>query len=883
MNERPPPAEHDRSEHPTLPQADEHCHEATTLAPELGKPAIMRMPWPDLPGYEILSELGCGGMGVVYQARDRELNRVVAIKMISSMSQVNPEIVARFQREAQAVALMQHPNIVQIHEIGTHEGRPFIVLEYVAGGSLDRLLHGTPWHPRQAARLVIELARAVHYAHQKNVMHRDLKPANVLLLHATECQTWDADDFAERVSGVDHAPLPSLKITDFGLAKQIDTDCSQTKSGAILGTPSYMAPEQAASETARLSPATDVYALGAILYELLTGRPPFRAATTFDTMMQVLNDDPVSPRSIQPKIPIDLETICLYCLRKDPQRRYATAEALAADLQRFLSHEPIQARRVGRLERGIKWAKRNPSRVAFYSILLITLMLMVILRETTRWELEGAWTIAREEADAAQTARRQAEQERLLAQQRLDQALAALDRISWVTNERLGRSPSFHEERRQILEEVVKLYQGFLKTESTEPRVRHDTALAYYQMAKIYDSMGEEAQAGDACAQAIALLRDLRERSPHHPVYTLDYLKCLNARGIIHSTQAKMPEALKDYQEARRLGESLIASMPDSLDLLSETFLATIFCGHYSFGQEQNVETYFRRALELSQMMLEEQEQHPDALCLHAAAHAHLAMHHIKRRDVPQAAVYARKALALIESTTLPSPQASRHFAQTRATIHLTLSQCLHLSSQPREAIQHGEASLKIYEELLASQPKSFVFLLQCQRASAHLTELLIRVKENEKIEPAMQKCLSFTNQLHELYPAFAPFVAQLNPSLTTWIMLHDIQRGDYQKTLSNIERNLAQPDQPPGMLYNYACAYSRAFEAVDKDNRFSPEEKNTLQERFVRRAVELLLLEKQKGYFNEPRRIDHLKSDPDFDPIRACPEFMKFVQELPS
>lgn len=290
------------------------------------------------PGYEILEELGRGGMGVVYKARELALKRLVALKMILGGESADADQLVRFQREAEAAAKLQHPNIVQIHHIGEHEGRPFFSLEFVEGGSLARKLQGTPLLPQEAAILVEILARAMQVAHRSGIVHRDLKPANILL-------------------SSDGTP----KITDFGLAKRLEEDQGHTQTGAILGTPSYMAPEQAEGKTQALGPLVDGYALGAILYELLTGRPPFRGASVLETLEQVRSTEPVPPTRLQPKVPRDLETICLKCLEKLPTRRYSQSGELAADLRRFLDGEPIQARPASWIERGVKWAKRRPS------------------------------------------------------------------------------------------------------------------------------------------------------------------------------------------------------------------------------------------------------------------------------------------------------------------------------------------------------------------------------------------------------------------------------------------------------------------------------------------------------------------------------------------
>jgi WD40 repeat protein len=290
-----------------------------------------------VPGYEILRVLGRGGMGVVYQARHLALKRIVALKMILAGGHAGPQELARFRLEAEAVARLQHPNIVQVFEVGESEGHPFCALEFVDGGTLASKINGQGLPGLDAARLVETLARAVQLAHSRNVVHRDLKPANVLLAS-------------------DGVP----KITDFGLARQTDNGSGETQAGAIMGTPSYMAPEQASGRTREAGPAADIYSLGAILYECLTGRPPFRGQTLVETLDLVRSQEPVPPTHWQKKVPPDLETICLKCLRKEPEQRYTSAAELADDLVRWQQGEPIRARPVGSVERAVKWVQRNP-------------------------------------------------------------------------------------------------------------------------------------------------------------------------------------------------------------------------------------------------------------------------------------------------------------------------------------------------------------------------------------------------------------------------------------------------------------------------------------------------------------------------------------------
>ena len=371
---------------------------------------------PELPGYELLERLGHGGMGVVYKARQKSLGRIVALKMVLAGAHASPDAVARFRCEADAVAKLAHPNIVQIYEIGEHEGRPFLSLEFVDGGSLDKKLAGTPLPARDAARLVVSLAGAVHHAHLQGVVHRDLKPANILISPFS--------DGAEKTIG-------TPKITDFGLAR-LGAGSGQTQSGDILGTPSYMAPEQAAGRNSEIGPATDVYALGATLYELLTGRPPFRADNPLDTLMQVIDREPVSLTHLQPNVPRDLDTICLKCLQKAPSKRYESAEALADDLQRFLDGKPIHARQTAAWERGWKWAKRRPALAGLY-VLAVASAIALGLHNVWLSDALNETEKQRHEAQKAQIlAETAAEQRRLqLVQARMADGSRLLDEGDW--------------------------------------------------------------------------------------------------------------------------------------------------------------------------------------------------------------------------------------------------------------------------------------------------------------------------------------------------------------------------------------------------------------------------------------------------------------------
>src|SRR5437870_2625811 len=322
---------------------------AAAAAPDGKKAARAAELLGELGDYELLEEIGRGGQGVVFRARQKSLNRTVAVKVISLGQWASKAHLKRFRLEAEAAARLEHPCIVPIYEVGERDGACYFSMKFVEGGQLDEVVRHAPMSSRQAAELVARVARTVHYAHEHGILHRDIKPGNILL---------DA-------KGEPH-------LTDFGLARLVESESSVTHTLEVLGTPSYMAPEQAVGNNAAVSSVTDVYGIGAVLYQLLTGQPPFAGGTTYETIKLLLDTEPRQPRLLNPKVDRDLSTICLKCLEKDPQRRYSSALELVEDLERWLKHQPIAARRTGIFTRGRKWMRRKPT-TALLAAALLTL------------------------------------------------------------------------------------------------------------------------------------------------------------------------------------------------------------------------------------------------------------------------------------------------------------------------------------------------------------------------------------------------------------------------------------------------------------------------------------------------------------------------------
>jgi eukaryotic-like serine/threonine-protein kinase len=495
-----------------------------------GKASAAAAPRPTVEGYTILSELGRGGMGVVYKARQIKLNRIVALKMVLAGGHAGPDQLARFYSEAEAVAHLQHPHIVQIYEVGEHGGLPYFSLEYVNGGSLSEQIGGKPQPVGEAARQVELLARAMAYAHDEGIVHRDLKPANVLL-------------------SKDGQP----KITDFGLAKRLESDSSQTKSGTLMGTPSYMAPEQARGEVREVGPLADVYALGVILYEMLVGRTPFLGASILDTLQQVRSQEPVPPSHLQPKVPRDLETICLRCLQKDPHKRYASAAALAEDLRRFSAGEPILARRVGRVERAWRWCKRNP-RVAALSAAVAVLLVASV----------GAFSVA---------AVRSAREQRTLGEVRIH----GKERIEQATKEiQVGN---------------VRRAQDLLSW--NDPHVESNRGLADMR-AELHGLRGQ--------VQLYSDIKRLADNARYHGLF--------GARGTLKEAQRHCLELVEIYKDLENKSGKAASGLPplntEQRQLLQEDIFETFVLGAHveselaaSSGNAEAVLAAAKKGLEL--------------------------------------------------------------------------------------------------------------------------------------------------------------------------------------------------------------------------------------------------------------------------------------------
>lgn len=503
--------------------------------------------------YEILQEIGRGGMGIVYRARQLMLHRIVALKVVQA-AQISPGQQARFRTEAMAIGQLQHPNIIRVIEIGEHDDCHFISLEYAAEGSLDRKLQAGVFGIRAAAETVETLALAVEHAHQMGIVHRDLKPANVLIA----------------AGGV-------LKVADFGLAKWYLSPATndQTQSGALLGTPCYMAPEQAGGRIDQVGPSTDIYALGTILYELLIGRPPFISESALQTLEQIRLEEPPALRRSRKSVPRDLETICLRCLQKDPRRRFPSARELAEDLRRFLDHEPIQSRNVSLYEKAGRWIRRY----AVVNGLAATMLLMFLIgtiglilgrrqiddlshnyakssQRVKVSELEAA--AAKSDAAAAKSDAAAAKSD---AQESMKQAKAMIDRLM-KQGEDLMRRPGLSDIGQKSLDEVLTYYDGLLQRMPQDIQLLSNAADAFVLSGQFHRDRGDYEPAEKQIRRGIALWNDVLKQDPDNTRGQYGLAKAKGQIATLERSVNRVDESEVSYREAVALLEKLVARHP---------------------------------------------------------------------------------------------------------------------------------------------------------------------------------------------------------------------------------------------------------------------------------------------------------------------------------
>jgi serine/threonine-protein kinase len=696
---------------------------------------------PRLTGYEILGLLGRGGMGVVYKARQLALNRLVALKMILAGLQEDPHGIARFRIEAEAVARLQHPNIVQIYEVGEQEGRPYVALELVDGVSLEDQVADAPLPAHQAAQLVETLARAMHAAHQRNIVHRDLKPANVLLT-------------------ADGVP----KITDFGLAKRLDVPKGQTRSGVIVGTPSYMPPEQAAGKTGEIGPAADVYALGAILYEVLTGRPPFMAETPLDTVLQVLHDDPVAPTRLQSKVPRDLETICLKCLEKERRGRYASAEDLAEDLARFQRGEPIRARPASIWERGSKWAKRRPAVAALTALVVLVAALGFGL---VFWQWRKTQAALHQEeiarADAEENEQKALEQ-RDKAHGRFRLAREAVDTFfTHVSESPEMKAQGVEKLRTQLLETASAFYQRFVREEEDDVEVQAERGRAYWRLANLYRITNHYDRAEKAYRDARDILQPLVAAYPEVPTYQQDLAHSYHNLGVLYTETNRLAEAETVLRQALDLCQKLAAGYPQvaayQLDVtLSQNSLSVLY---QKLGRTEAAVAASREVIAVRERLA---AQHPeDPLYQHDLAVSHNNLGYLyQNMGRPEPAVKTFQEAQDILHRLVAGHRDMIEYEETLAITQNNLGNAYQMTGSLGNAEKAYHEAQATSRPLAATHPEVPKYQLQLAQVSNNLAILYQKTRRPELAVKAYDEGRAAVQRLASTNPRVPAYQEQL-------------------------------------------------------------------------------------------------------------------------
>jgi serine/threonine-protein kinase len=734
------------------PEAPRQAHETTHSLPVI-------------PGYDVVEVLGRGGMGVVYRAKHKKLNRVVAIKMLLGGTHAAGEDLARFRTEAEAAARLQHPGIVQIYEIGDHDGLPYLALEYCAGGSLERRLNATPIPPRVAAELIEQLARAIHAAHQQGVVHRDLKPANILLSPITTKEsrgegTRPSDEKSdEALNSVRSLGLP--KIADFGLAK-LTGEAGQTRTGAVMGTPSYMAPEQAGGPGGNIGPASDTYALGAILYELLTGRPPFKAATPLDTIVQLISEDPVPPSRLQSRTPHDLEVICLHCLRKDPGQRYASAVELAQDLRRFLENQPVKARPASLVEKAAKWTRRRPAAAA---LLFVSALALTVL--AAGW-LEFTWRLGRER-DLADAERREADNQRQLALSRQREAedarqeavenfaLAreAVEKYSTqVTDDLQLRQEDLRPLRQQLLETALPFFEKLAERHAANPALQAERAKTYQRLASLTSEIGAKPKALERYLQALDAHEKLVRDHPDEPAHRAALANLRNEMGTLYlglsqvdKSEAAFRQSIADWQE---LTQQFPNETSYGYNALAVT--ANLAVLHMNAQRWKQSEALFRETIDQSQVLLGKGQTLP--AIWHSLAKDHINLGNVYRSTnrLAQARTEFEKAIEIQRKLV--------HEFPSDFTYQDTLAQgCNYLGSvlAPLGQVVRGEQlleeALALNEVLARKHPSVTAYAQALASTYLNLAPIYQFLGKKKKSIDVSQKAMDLFERVHRDQP----------------------------------------------------------------------------------------------------------------------------------
>lgn len=789
--------------------------------------------------YEILGVIGRGGMGVVYRARQRALGREVALKQIRLGLGGDAQELARFETEAVAAAGLRHPGIVQVHDVGWRDGEPFLAMELVEGGSLEERLRQGPLPPAEAATLIARVARAVQHAHDAGVVHRDLKPGNVLL-------------------AADGAP----KIADFGLAKRLDAAQGPTRTGSLLGTPSYMAPEQA--QGGPPGPAIDVYALGAVLYECLTGRPPFHAATVLETLDQVRTCEPPSPSRVQPGLPRDLQTITLKCLEKDPRRRYATAGALGDELERFLQGRPITARPVGPLTRTLKWARRRPSQASLAGLVaaVVTGSFAALLAHQARLQVE---------VNRANEAARVAGEQRALADANYREARAAIREIlARLEDSKFNGIPRRVDLRAAQAESALRFYDRVLGAAgSPDPAVRLDTAVAAREAANLQIGLNHLGPAEANLLRSLRILDDLADTSPDDPTLLLERMTSWLKLGVMLLGREN-DRAHTALTRALALAERL--DRVEGGSRASQTQIAwcehNIGSGLLIASKPAEARPHLLRSAAIRRGSLVKTPDDTGTQVMLAASLVNLGLIDAQANPGAAETAYA-EAAGLLEKAHEAQPDE----AETTLNLGGLLNNWANLAAARGE---HGLAfarfarGLTLVEPIRRAEPSQDQPRRAVMNLSGSRANLLGALGRHLEAVPDWDRVIECNG---------------VPQSAASYRLLRGFalaRGGDHHRASADLESFRSDPASVRGLagadLYNLACLASLIAQAAGRDTRLPEGEKKVRVGAHTRQALAWLRHCASSGFLNDAANRDQAWKDTDLEAARRLPGFAEIV-----
>jgi serine/threonine protein kinase len=681
--------------------------------------------WPTIPGYEILDVLGRGGMGIVYKARQLTLGRLVALKVMRSAREQDPEYRSRFRREAETLARLQHPNIVHIYDFGESEGCLYLALELVAGGSLAQRLRTHTLRPHEAARLLEVLAQTIQVAHDAGILHRDLKPPNILL--AEPPSPAGADNQACQSRGEErHGP----KVTDFGLARQVEVP-GETRTGQAMGTPDYMAPEQARGAAGWSTPAVDIYALGAVLYETLTGRPPFRAESPFETLQLVVTEDPVPPSQLQPRVPRDLETICLKCLRKLPADRYASAADLAEDLRRFQAGEPVLARPISWWTRALKWARRHPLGTALFLVTTLATLILLIVWARFTADLQRLTEDLRTQTGQKEHIQYILEDVQYKKEQiDLLQATSLWrDQFVQLLKEPDLLGPDSEPLRQRLLRQTLKRYAQMVGRFPHRPELAWKRAEAYHWAGTMAQDVGDPEQAAYYLARAVEIGQRISippSASPKEAQklvqFHVDYAQALRTLDEDRKAEARYRQALKLLEPwDPSTDEALLGARAATL-----TGLASLLLSRGDKGPVEEAEARLHQAQRALEEIPPGADSQPVGGLIAVNIDHHLGILLERKNQPEQAGEVYQRMLHLCQELCAGNPEHPGH-QSALANAHGMLSRWYRSRGEEDKARAHLAEALRLQEHLVQHYPQihhnryrlSQAYLAQARRARA--------------------------------------------------------------------------------------------------------------------------------------------------------------------